>query len=252
MSVPPALATPPEPKISPARALARTGSLFGAFLIVAGAIRGSGHGEHLAADLPWIAAFAAAGLALGVLGGAFLDRALLVGGMRREIARGNIAAGAASASHRIAVGVITARCMYGAEVMSLAIGAAFVAVGVLTLLVFQLLHRKVTRYADDQEVRGENCAVGLSNGGLSVALGIIVGHAAEGTFAGWGASLRAYGLALLLALALYPVRQLFVQRLILGGERTLDRAIAQERDLSLGAVEGLAYLATALLVTGLV
>jgi hypothetical protein len=101
-------------------------------------------------------------------------------------------------------------------------------------------------------VRGENCAVGLSNGGLSVALGIIVGHAAEGTFAGWGASLRAYGLALLLALALYPVRQLFVQRLILGGERTLDRAIAQERDLSLGAVEGLAYLATALLVTGLV
>jgi uncharacterized membrane protein YjfL (UPF0719 family) len=236
---------------APARALARTGALFGACLIVAGAASGSGAGVSLRSDLPWMAAFAAAGLILAALAGALVDRALLAG-LRREIARGNLAAGITSAAHRIALGVIAARCMYGGDLAALAVGAAFVAVGAATLICFQHLHRRLTRYADDQEVRGGNCAAALSNAGLSVALGVIIGHAAEGNFTGWGASLRAYGLALLLAVALFPVRQLLVQRLILRGERPLDRAIAEEHDHALGAVEGLAYLAVALLVTGIV
>jgi uncharacterized membrane protein YjfL (UPF0719 family) len=236
--------------VSPARAVARTGSLCGAFLVLAGAA-GSGAGRTLAHDLLWMAVFAGAGLVLAAVAGAVLDRALLPGGMRREIGRGNLAAGIASAGHRIAVGVVAGRCMYGVGVGALAVGAAFVGVGAGTLLVFQLLHRRLTRYADDQEVRGENAAAALSNAGLSVALGVIVGHAAEGTFAGWAASLRGYAVALGLALALYPVRQLLVQRLILRGGRTLDRAIGEDRDHALGAVEGLAYLATALLVTAL-
>jgi uncharacterized membrane protein YjfL (UPF0719 family) len=252
MTVVLAPAPAPAPQPGPARALARTGSLFGAFLIVGGAASGSGPGEGLAGDLPWIAAFAAAGLVLAAVAGALMDRALLVGGMRREIDRGNLAAGIASAAHRIALGIVTARCMYGVGLAALVVGAAFVAVGVVTLLVFQLLHRRLTTYADDQEVRGGNCAAALSTAGVSVALGVIVGHAAEGTFAGWGTSLRGYGLALLLALALYPVRQLLVQRMILGGGRSLDRAIASEHDHALGAVEGMAYLATALLVTSLI
>jgi uncharacterized membrane protein YjfL (UPF0719 family) len=156
----------------------------------------------------------------------------------------------------VAAGWVASRCLYGADLGTLAIGAAFVAIAAVTLLVFQLLHRLLTHYADDQEIRGGNGAVALSNVGLTLALGIIVGHAAEGSFAGWAASLRGYAGALVLALALYPVRQLVVCRLILGFSlrlrgREIDRAIAADRDHVLAGIEGMVYVATALLVTGL-
>jgi uncharacterized membrane protein YjfL (UPF0719 family) len=242
--------------VAPARAIARAGALAGAFCVVGAAVGGSGVGEGLRRDLPWMALFAAVGLGAGVLAAALLDRALLRTGLRLELARGNLAAGITSAGHRIAAGVIAGSCLYGADLASLAAGVVYVGVGTLTLIGFQLLHRKLTRYADDEEIRGDNAAAALGNAGLVVALSIIVGHAAEGAFVGWLPSLLRYGVALLLALALYPVRQLLVGRLILGlpiafRGRTLDQEIAEKRNAAIGAVEGLTYLATALLVTWL-
>jgi uncharacterized membrane protein YjfL (UPF0719 family) len=132
----------------------------------------------------------------------------------------------------------------------------FVGLGAASLIGFQMLHRKLTRYADDEEIRGDNAAAALGNAGLGIALAIIIGHAAEGSYAGWAASLGRYGLALLLAVALYPVRQLLVGWVILGlpislRGHTLDQEIAEKRNTAVGAVEGLTYVATALLVTGL-
>ena len=63
-------------------------------------------------------------------------------------------------------------------------------------------------------------------------------------------------LTLLLAVALYPVRQLVVQRWLLRlppdkAGNQLDRAIAQHRDLRVAVVEALAYMAVALWATGI-
>jgi uncharacterized membrane protein YjfL (UPF0719 family) len=224
--------------------------------VLAGALSGSGLGESFRADLPWMAAFAGAGLALAALAGAVLDRAYLPGGMGPELRRGNVAAGITSAAHRVACGIIAGRCLFGADLATLAVGAAFFALGIATLLGFQLLHRKLTRYADDQEIRGDNAAAALSNGGLGLALAIIIGHAADGSFTSWADSLRGYAIALALAAALYPVRQLLVKRVVLGlplslrGHR-LDQEIAERRNTVVGAVEGLSYVAVALLVTGI-
>ena len=246
----------PDAPIDGSRAIARAGTAAGVCLVLAGAIAGSGRGERLAADLTWMAAFAAAGLLLAALGAALLDRAYLPGGMAPELRRGNLAAGIASAGHRLACAVIAGHCVYGADLGTLAIGAAFFALGIATLLGFQLLHRKLTRYADDQEIRGDNAAAALSNGGLGLALAIIIGHAADGSFTGWADSLRGYAIALALAAALYPVRQLLVKRVILGlplalrGHR-LDQEIAERRNTVVGAIEGLSYVAIALLVTGI-
>jgi uncharacterized membrane protein YjfL (UPF0719 family) len=239
-----------------ARALTRAGALAGGFVVIAAAVSGSGTGERFGRDLPWMALFTLAGLIEAGWAATLLDRFVLRGGLGGEIARGNLAAGLTSAGHRLAAGWVASRCLYGADLHTLAIGAAFVAIASVTLLVFQLLHRLLTHYADDQEIRGGNSAVALSNVGLTLALGIIVGHAAEGSFAGWAASLRGYAGALVLALALYPVRQLVVCRLILGFSlrlrgREIDRAIAADRDHVLAGIEGLVYVATALLVTGL-
>ena len=247
-------AAPREP-VSPARALGRAGALIGGFFVVGAALGGSGSGEGLR-DLPWMLLFAAVGLGGAIVAAGALDRVLLRGGMRVELVRGNLAAGITSAGHRIAAGVIAGSCLYGADFANLAAGVVFLAIGVVTLIGFQILHRKLTRYADDEEIRGDNAAAALSNAGLGIALAIIVGHAAEGSFAGWAQSLIGYALALLLAVALYPVRQLLVGRVVLGlpmsfRGRTLDKEIAEKRTAAIGAVEGMAYVAVALLVTGL-
>jgi uncharacterized membrane protein YjfL (UPF0719 family) len=244
------------PSSNPARAVTGAGGLLALFLVAAAALSGSGTGVTLAQDLPWMALFTAAGIVLVIAGGRVLDRVFLGSSLAAQVTRGNVAAGIVAASHRVAVGVVVARCVYGHDLPTLAVSSAFVAIAVATLLLFQSLHRRLTHYADDQEIHGENVAAALSSAGLTVALAVIVGHAASGSFAGWGPSLVAYLWSLLLALGLYPVRQIVVKRLILGFPLSfrgdaLDRAIAQDRNPALGAVEGLSYLATAFLVTGL-
>ena len=137
------------------------------------------------------------------------------------------------------------------------LSASFFAIAALSLLSLQALFRWRTRYADDQEVLGDNVAAALAFAGATAAFAIIVGHAAEGEFLGWARSLLAYGRALLLAAALYPVRQIVVQRWLLRfpraapGGHELDRAVAQRRDVRVAAVEATAYLAVALWATGI-
>ena len=132
----------------------------------------------------------------------------------------------------------------------------FFAIAQATLHLFLMLFRSLTSYSDDQEIMGQNVAAAVSYAGATLAIAVVVGHAAEGDFVAWGQSLRAYALALLSVLVLYPVRQLLVQMLLLrqpfalrGGG--LDRLVAQERNVGASAVEAVSYLAAAFLLTGI-
>jgi uncharacterized membrane protein YjfL (UPF0719 family) len=240
-----------------ARALERAGVLIGltllAEIVVDGVVRETG---AWSAALRWGAAYTGVGVALLLATGAFINRTFLGRRMRAEIARGNVAAGVVAATHFVAAGWIMSSCFYGRDLPSLTVSAAFFLIGVATLVVLQLLYRSLTKYADDQEVVGENAAAALSFAGVTLSLALIVAHAAEGTFTGWALSLRRYGVALLLAAALYPVRQLVVARVLLGLPArmrggSLDRLIAQERRVAVGGIEALAYVATALLATAI-
>jgi uncharacterized membrane protein YjfL (UPF0719 family) len=246
-----------ETGVNLARALARVGVLLGlalvAGIVVDGVVREAGSWE---AGLRWGAAYAAVGVVLLLTTGALVSRVFLGGRMRAEIARGNVAAGMVAAGHFVAVGWIMESCFFGRDLHSLTISAVFFLIGVVTLMVLQLLYRGLTHYADDQEVVGENAAAALAFVGVTLALAVIIAHAAEGTFVGWAHALRGYGVALLLAVALYPVRQLVVGRLLLGlpprmRGGALDRMVAQERSVAVGGIEALAYVATALLATAI-
>jgi hypothetical protein len=77
----------------------------------------------------------------------------------------------------------------------------------------------------------------------------------DGDFEGWGASMKAYAIALASALVLYPVRQLGVQTLLLGQRFALrggglDQLVARERNVGVSAVEAVSYIAAAALLTG--
>jgi uncharacterized membrane protein YjfL (UPF0719 family) len=253
----PPQAASPATGVNLARALQRVGIIVGlsllANIVIDGVVREAGSWH---AALRWGAVYTAAGVVLLLASGALVSRVFLGGRMRAEVARGNVSAGVVAAGHYVAVAWILDSCMFGRDLRSLTVSALFYLIGVATLIVLQLMYRGLTHYADDQEVVGDNAAAALGFAGITLAFAIIVAHAAEGTFIDWGTSLRGYAVALLLALALYPVRQLVVGPLLLGLPArarggALDRLVAQERSVTVGAVEALAYIAMALLATAI-
>ena len=225
--------------------------------IASSAIQGCVHGDDWRADLLWTTIFGGCAVLLLAVVGSVGIRVLLRSRLPREIGRGNEAAGLAAGAHYAATGLIVARCLYGDDVGTLGVSVVFFVIAQATLHLFVILFRSLTKYVDDQEIMGQNLAAALSYAGATLAIAVIVGHAAEGDFAGWTLSLRAYGFALLSALVLYPVRQLLVQTLLLREPFTfhgggLDQRIAQHRDVGAGVVEAVSYLATAALLTGIV
>lgn len=239
-----------------ARGLVRAGFICGVAFIAISAVQGCVHGEDLRADVLWTAVFGGSAVLLLWLAGSLGIRVLLQSRLPGEIARGNEAAGIAAGAHYAATGLIVARCLYGDDLGTLGVSVVFFVIAQATLHLFVVLFRLLTTYPDDQEIMGQNVAAAVSYAGAMLAIAIIVGHAAEGQFVGWGEALRAYGLALISALVLYPVRQWLVQVLLLrqafairGGG--LDRLVAQQRDVGAGAVEAVTYLAVAALLTGI-
>lgn len=240
-----------------ARAFRRAGGLIAVGLIVGPAVDGAvaETGRRAGLGWAWAAAFAVCGTVVMALATSAADR-LFLPRLGRQVRAGNLAAALVSAGHAVAFGILTSACFSGRGWPDLVLSASFFVIAAITLLVLQALFRWRTRYADDQEVLGQNAAAALAFAGATAAFAIIVGHAAEGEFLGWTRSLLAYGRALLLAVALYPVRQIVVQRWLLRlasrrGTNALDRAVAQARDVRVAAVEAAAYLAIALWATGI-
>jgi uncharacterized membrane protein YjfL (UPF0719 family) len=130
----------------------------------------------------------------------------------------------------------------------------FFVLGQLALLGITYVFRWLTAYDDVQEIATGNLAAAMALAGLLIAVGVVVGRAASGEFTGLFHSLGSFVLALLLVVVFYPVRQLVVQSLVLGGPirwrgTLLDREIAQDKNIAAGLMEAVAYITTALFVT---
>lgn len=236
-----------------ARALVQVGHVLGVFLIVASIVSGSVSGEDPAKDALWVLTFGGAAVVLLELTGALGIRLLLRSKMPAEIERGNAAAGVAAAAHYVATSIIIAKNLTGTNLNALAISLVFFVLAQLSFHLFVVLFRALTVYDDSEEILGENVAAALSYGGLAIGVSLVVGNASEGQFTDWVGSLKGYGLALLWNLAFYPVRQILMQGVLLGARPTLrggrlDEAIGHERNVGLGALEAICYIATALLL----
>lgn len=234
-----------------ARGLVRVGQVIGVFLVAASAVKNSAEGVSLGRDVLWVSAFGVVAVVLLAVTGRLGIRLLLQGRLTEEIDRGNAAAGLAAGAHYVAAGIITSRAIGGTDVRGLGVSLVFFVIAQVTLHVFVSLFRALTTYDDAEQIHGENMAAALSYAGALVAFAIIIACALEGDFVSWTTSLRGYGQVLLFGLMLYPVRQLFVQVLMLHAPFTLrggrlDKGIAVERNEEMGALEAAAYVATAL------
>jgi uncharacterized membrane protein YjfL (UPF0719 family) len=239
-----------------ARALLQVGHVLGVFLVSASTVANCVEGNDLARDALWAAAFGGMALALLAITGRMGVRMLLKHELPAEIERGNVAAGVAAAGHYIATGIITSKAIAGNDLPSLGLSFAFFCIAQITLHVAIALFRLLTSYDDAQEIKGENLAVGLSYAGLTIAVALVIGRAVEGSFTGWVSSLRSYAVALQYLIALYIVRQLVVQTIILRASFTLrggalDVGVGEKRNVAMGALEAVTYVAAALLAAKL-
>lgn len=240
-----------------AHGLLQVGEVLAVFLIAASVVQNSVTGQHgWDHDALWVAVFGVASLVLLAVTGRLGIAVLLRSRLPAEIERGNTAAGLAAGGHYVATGIIISRAVAGSDLRGLGLSFAFFAIAQLTLHFFVIAFRALTSYDDAEQIQGENLAAALSYAGITIATALIIGHALEGDFQGWTVSLLGYGKALLVVLALYPVRQILVQSLFLGGrfsfhKGSLDAAIAERRNAGAAALEAVSYVATALLVTRL-
>ena len=247
---------PAEARANAALRLASVGEVLATFLVGAAAVKHNVTGASLRADLAWTAAFAALGLAMVLVFGALGTRALLRARLPAELARGNVAAGLAAASHVVATGILAARAVAGHSLYALGLALAFFALALVAHGLFVALFRALTTYDDAEQIAGENLAAALSYAGVSIAVAVLVARGLEGDFAGWSASLRGFAGVAAWCLALYPVRQLVVEGLLLGARPSLrggalDRAIGVDRSEGMAALEATAYLGTALAIAHL-
>ena len=240
-----------------ARRLVRVGQVLAVFLVAGSVVKNGAKGEDLVHDILWVSAFGASAVLLVSLTGRLGVQVLLQSRLPKEIERGNVAAGVAAAANYVATGIITSRALLGASLQDLGLALVFFVIAQATLHVFAALFRALTTYDDAEQIAGENLAAALSYAGLLIAVAIVVARAVQGDeFTGWAPALKGYGMVLLSLLAFYPVRQLFVQMLLLhaplslrGGK--LDVAIANERNVGMGALEAATYIATALAIAEL-
>lgn len=248
-------ATPRSELLGDNRALAlrETGDVLAVFLVGAAVVKNCVHDKGIGVDAMWCAIFAVLGLVLLEVTG-HLGLALL---MHRRLGpaleRGNVAAGFAAASHYVATGLLTSKAVAGSDLRGIGLSLTFFA---LAQVVHQLLiaaFRLVTTYDDSEQIEGENLAAAISYGGISLAVATIVGRALDGDFPGWAKAIAGFGMLCATALALYPVRQLVVQFLILGAKPTvrggeLDEAIGRDRNVGVAALEAASYVGAALAV----
>ena len=239
-----------------ARHLLDVGQVLGVFLVAAAVVKNCVRGESIADDALAAGGFGVLGLVLIAVMGRLGTQLLLQSRLPSEIARGNVAAGLAAGSHYVATGIVAAHAIAGSKLRDVGLSLFFFVMAMAALWAFVTLFRALTTYDDAEQIHGENLAASISYSGLSIGVAIIVGCALDGDFVSWEISLKGFGAILLLTLALYPVRQLFVQSLLLGAPLALrggrlDTGIGTERNEGIGALEAVSYVATALSVARL-
>jgi uncharacterized membrane protein YjfL (UPF0719 family) len=232
--------------------IVQAGHAAAVLLLVPGIVHEALGHESLASSVLWAAAFLAAGVALIQLAGELGIRLLLRTTLRKELETGNVAAGVSAAANYVAVGILAAPTIAGGDLQGLGLSVAFFGLALLTQAAYVALFRSLTVYDDSEQIQGENLAAALSYAGISVAVAIVLARALTGeAFVGWRPALAGYAGVAASALALYPVRQLVVQGLVLGRAPSvrggaLDHAIGVERNTGMAILEALAYLATAI------
>lgn len=238
-----------------AAAVALGGFMLGVINVIIPVLSGPSH--SIARDLAGIAAYGIGGIvAMTITGLIFAAYNQWTGLHLKECLREcNVAAGVVTGGIYFAASEVVSGALTG-DGGSLVPTVVFWLAGIAALVVLTHLFRYLTSYDDAAIINEGNLAAAICYAGLIVAIGKMVGFSVSGTFTGYAEGFRDFGLMLLAVLLLYPVRQVIVQQLLLGGgfslyKGRLDHEIAEDKNVGAGLLEAVGYIATALIITRL-
>lgn len=235
---------------NPAMGLAVAGYLFGVIWTVT--ILLSAPGDGLWQDVFEVALYGVVGIVLLTVVSILTCRLFLGMHVRDQLEAHNVSAAIVVAGVYVATSLTYSGAL-ASDGGGFLFMLLFFVLGQLALLGITYVFRWLTGYDDVHEIASGNIAAGLALSGLLIAMGIIVGHTASGSFTSQVDSIIHFVLGLLVVLIFYPVRQLVVQGLILGGSLSLraillDQEIAQDRNAAAGLLEAVSYVSTALFI----
>jgi uncharacterized membrane protein YjfL (UPF0719 family) len=239
---------------NPAMGIAIAGYLFGVFWTVTVLLGNLSY--ELLPDLLGVLLYGGVGIVLLTVVALATCRVFLGMGIQEQLAARNVAAAIVVAGVYIATSLTYSGTLSG-EGGGFWIMLLFFLLGQLALLGITYAFRWLTSYDDVQEIAAGNMAAALALTGLLIAVGLIVRRAVSGEYIGFLPSLGGFLLALLLALVFYPVRQVLVQWILLGGPMhwhasLLDSEIARDKNVAVGLLEATAYVTSALFLTNIV
>jgi uncharacterized membrane protein YjfL (UPF0719 family) len=234
--------------------IAIAGYLFGVFWTVTVLLANLSY--ELLPDLISVLLYGGVGIVLLTVVALGTCRVFLGMGIQEQLAAHNVAAAIVVAGIYIATSLTYSGTLSG-EGGGFWILLLFFLLGQLALLGITYAFRWLTSYDDVQEIAAGNVAAALALTGVLIAVGLIVRWAVAGQYIGFFRSIGSFLLALLLALVLYPVRQVIVQWLLLGGtmhwrSSLLDSEIARDKNVAAGLMEATAYVTAALFLTSIV
>jgi uncharacterized membrane protein YjfL (UPF0719 family) len=239
---------------NPAMGIAIAGYLFGVFWTITVLLTNLSY--ELLPDLLSVLLYGGVGIVLLTVVALGTCQVFLGMGIRAQLAARNVAAAIVVAGVYIATSLTYSGTLSG-EGGGFWILLLFFLLGQLALLGITYAFRWLTSYDDVQEIAAGNVAAALALSGLLIAVGLIVRWAVAGEYTGFFRSVGSFLLALLLALVFYPVRQVIVQWLLLGGamhwhNSLLDSEIAHDKNVAAGLLEAIAYVTSALFLTSII
>jgi len=159
----------------------------------------------------------------------------------------NQGTGVVSAGVSIASGLIIFGAVQG-EGGNIWTVVAFWAMGQIFLILAGLVYNLITPYDIHDEIEKDNVAAGVSFAGALVAMGTIIGLAAESDFVSWKESLPAYFSYSIVGLILLPLIRFLTDKILLPTVK-LSHEIASQEKPNVGAayIEAFSYIAAALI-----
>jgi len=232
-------------KDNPALALALCGYYLGLVLGLGGALVGPSLG--LIEDIIDLCLYGALCIVLLNLSWFLCDRFILYKfRISDELIRDqNQGTGAVSFGISVASGLIIFGALQG-EGGNLWTATAFWAIGQLILITAAVVYTRMIPYDLHAEIEKDNIAAGVSFGGALVAMGIVVGLAAEGDFESWADDVPGFLIIALVGLVLLPVVRFLTDKMLLPTVKLTDEIAHQERpNVGAAYIEAFSYIAAA-------
>lgn len=235
-------------KDNPALALAVAGYYMGLVLSIGGALVGPSRG--IVEDVLDLCIYGAAGIILLNISWFLCDKIILHRfKISDELIRDrNQGTGVVSCAVSIASGLIIYGSISG-EGGSLQTAAAFWAIGQAILVLAVTVYNRIIPYNLHEEIEKDNVAAGVSLAGVIVAMGIVIGLAAEGNFHSWSEDLPRYCMIAALGLVLLPCVRFLTDKVLLPTVKLADEIAGQEiPNVGAAYIEAFSYIAAAFVV----